>query len=190
MSAVSYHAARLYKKQSGICAWCLLPLPPDLTEAEVDHIIPRARGGPNRVWNLQLLHRDCNRGEVGKNAALTAQAVQLAAEHGVILRQRQPSAWAGSQFGHARPVATPVAAKRAEIQSGEGPTPHDVCVWIIDCPFCGDEHWTEPGTGYLLARHHRGRAYEIIGTAPASPVRQIPVAPARSRLRRRDTGAG
>ena len=28
---------------------------------EIDHVVPLARGGSNRLENLQLLCRDCNR---------------------------------------------------------------------------------------------------------------------------------
>jgi 5-methylcytosine-specific restriction endonuclease McrA len=28
---------------------------------EVDHDIPRAKGGTNHIWNLRLAHRRCNR---------------------------------------------------------------------------------------------------------------------------------
>jgi hypothetical protein len=82
----------LYKAQDGICRWCSLPLPEDFADTEIDHIIPRCRGGPDKPWNKQLLHRECNRGPGGKWKALTEEARALAGEHGVTLREPTP-AW-------------------------------------------------------------------------------------------------
>ncbi len=75
---------RLFRSQDGICPACRLPLPGDLAGAEVDHIIPRSRGGPDLLWNRRLVHFKCNR---DKGTGLTDEAVALAAEHGVILRE-------------------------------------------------------------------------------------------------------
>ena len=95
---------RLFDAQGGICPWCSLPLPEDLAETAVDHIIPRCRGGPDLKWNRQLLHRLCNHGPGGKGKQLTEQALALAAEHGVMLHEPPPppefrryarSGWAG-----------------------------------------------------------------------------------------------
>lgn len=76
--------------QNGICPWCEKPLPADLlyAYADIDHIIPRSRGGPDLEWNRQLLHKHCNRD--GKGDALTPQAEALAAEHGVTLVEPPP----------------------------------------------------------------------------------------------------
>lgn len=84
----------LYKAQDGMCPWCSLPLPADFTGTEIDHIIPRCRGGPHESWNMQLLHRDCNRGTGGKRRVLTDEARALADKHGVILRDPpRPVGW-------------------------------------------------------------------------------------------------
>lgn len=80
--ATASRRARRAKAQGGMCPACLLPLPEDLSETEVDHIIPRARGGPNAPWNKQLVHLKCNR---SKSMKLTPEAEALAAEHGVVL---------------------------------------------------------------------------------------------------------
>ena len=79
--------ARRAKNQGGICPACGLPLPEDLTETEVDHIIPRSRGGPSAPWNKRLVHFKCNR---AKWCRLTDEAVALAAEHGITLREPGP----------------------------------------------------------------------------------------------------
>ena len=71
---------RLARAQGGICPECTLPLPEDLTGTEVDHIIPKVRGGPDAAWNRQLIHFACNR---TKRFRLTDAARALAAEHGV-----------------------------------------------------------------------------------------------------------
>jgi hypothetical protein len=75
--------------QHGLCAWCGKPLPVDLSRADIDHIIPRCRGGPDEAWNRQLLHRWRNT-LGGKGITLTPQAEALAAEHGVILVEPPP----------------------------------------------------------------------------------------------------
>jgi 5-methylcytosine-specific restriction endonuclease McrA len=72
--------ARLAKAQDGMCPECKLPLPEDLSETEIDHIIPRARGGPNVAWNKQLVHFACNR---SKWTRFTPEAEALAKEHGI-----------------------------------------------------------------------------------------------------------
>jgi 5-methylcytosine-specific restriction endonuclease McrA len=77
--------------QQGLCVWCWLPLPADLNEAEIDHIIPRCRGGPDQGWNRQLLHKRCNGRGWGqsrkgqKGTTITPLAEALAAEHGITI---------------------------------------------------------------------------------------------------------
>ena len=49
----------LLKRQNNKCASCGLTFRPnDLIE--VDHIIPRSKGGDNTLKNKQLLHRHCH----------------------------------------------------------------------------------------------------------------------------------
>lgn len=74
---------KLAAAQNGLCAWCGLPLPADLARADIDHIIPVSRGGPDVLWNLQLLHSPCNRRPGAKGQRLTSAALQLAAHYGV-----------------------------------------------------------------------------------------------------------
>ena len=81
---------RLAKAQDGICPWCKLPLPDDLADTAIDHIIPRCRGGPSAPWNRQLLHFKCN-GPAGKWHKLTPEAEKLAEEHGVIVHLPIPA---------------------------------------------------------------------------------------------------
>ena len=62
---------RLYAKQKGMDALCKVPLPPLYVgplwnrqlnpDIEIDHRIPRAKGGTDRPSNLQLTHRSYNR---------------------------------------------------------------------------------------------------------------------------------
>ncbi len=73
----------LVKAQAGVCAWCFRPLLKDLSLLHVDHIIPRSAGGPNRRWNYQALHPDCN---TEKGGIITEQARALAIEHGVLIQ--------------------------------------------------------------------------------------------------------
>jgi hypothetical protein len=87
---------RLAEAQGGICPECTLPLPEDLAGTEVDHIIPKARGGPDLPWNRQLVHFKCNR---TKRFRLTDRALALAAEHGVAVHLPIPrSAHANRPF--------------------------------------------------------------------------------------------
>ena len=52
------HKHRLYGKQEGRCGGCNLFLPyPNMT---IDHIVPRSKGGPDHLENLQLLCGACN----------------------------------------------------------------------------------------------------------------------------------
>jgi 5-methylcytosine-specific restriction endonuclease McrA len=70
----------LGSRQEWICPWCDLELPDDLTDIEVDHIIPKASGLViEEDWNLQLLHGRCN---VEKFSRITDDAIRLATEHG------------------------------------------------------------------------------------------------------------
>jgi 5-methylcytosine-specific restriction endonuclease McrA len=80
---------RLAAQQGGMCPACELPLPGDLSDTEVDHIIPKARGGTSDAWNKRLLHLTCNR---RKSWKLTAEAAALAAERGVtLLEPKRPT---------------------------------------------------------------------------------------------------
>jgi hypothetical protein len=50
----------MFRNQSGVCnnPFCRANL--KTTRYEVDHIVPKSRGGPDGVGNAQLLCRDCN----------------------------------------------------------------------------------------------------------------------------------
>lgn len=65
-----------------MCSWCNLPIDP-VSKTDIDHIIPKACGVViEEDWNLQLLHRSCNR---SKKDTITDQALTLAADHGIEL---------------------------------------------------------------------------------------------------------
>ena len=51
--------AKLIKKQKGICTYCGLNFTSE-DLLEVDHIIPKSKGGKDTYSNLQLLHRHCH----------------------------------------------------------------------------------------------------------------------------------
>jgi RNA-directed DNA polymerase len=51
--------ATLIKKQKGICPWCNLHFREE-DVMEVDHNIPKSKGGKDTYYNLQLLHRHCH----------------------------------------------------------------------------------------------------------------------------------
>ena len=51
--------AKLLKKQKGICPQCKQHFTPE-DLIEVDHIIPKSKGGLDTYNNLQALHRHCH----------------------------------------------------------------------------------------------------------------------------------
>jgi 5-methylcytosine-specific restriction endonuclease McrA len=71
--------------QGWICTWCTLPLPEDLGDVHLDHIIPKAILVIEDDWNLETLHEKCN---LEKRDTITGRAVALAAEHGIDLKSR------------------------------------------------------------------------------------------------------
>lgn len=61
-SSVRHH--KLLKRQNNTCAICRRYfLPDDLVE--VDHILPRSKGGKDVYENLQLLHKYCHMKKTG-----------------------------------------------------------------------------------------------------------------------------
>ena len=50
---------RLFDLANGICYLCNKPIT-NMQEANIDHVIPRSRGGSNRMSNLRLTHESCN----------------------------------------------------------------------------------------------------------------------------------
>ena len=61
------HRHRLYGEQEGVCAGCDTHFP--FRVMDVDHILPRSRGGTDHPDNLQLLCSGCNRSKGGKTMA-------------------------------------------------------------------------------------------------------------------------
>jgi hypothetical protein len=72
----------LVERQCWTCPWCGDELPCSPRGTAIDHIIPRAYGGPHRRWNLQILHAACNS---AKGTKVTAEALELADAHGVTI---------------------------------------------------------------------------------------------------------
>ncbi len=56
---VSHMVATLLKRQKGKCAYCEMHFTNE-SVMEVDHVIPKSKGGKNEYKNLQLLHRHCH----------------------------------------------------------------------------------------------------------------------------------
>jgi RNA-directed DNA polymerase len=52
--------AHLLKQQKGRCTWCGLLFTTMEDIMEVDHKVPRSRGGTNTIHNRQLLHGHCH----------------------------------------------------------------------------------------------------------------------------------
>ena len=61
------HRHRLYGEQEGVCAGCDTHFP--FRVMEVDHILPRSKGGTDHADNLQLLCSGCNRSKGGRTMA-------------------------------------------------------------------------------------------------------------------------
>ncbi len=61
------HKHRLYGEQEGICAGCDIHFPFKIME--VDHILPKSRGGTDHADNLQLLCSACNRSKGNRTMA-------------------------------------------------------------------------------------------------------------------------
>ena len=61
------HKHRLYGEQEGVCAGCDTHFPFKIME--VDHELPRSRGGTDHPNNLQLLCSHCNRSKGGRTMA-------------------------------------------------------------------------------------------------------------------------
>ena len=61
------HRHRLYGEQEGICVGCDTHFPFKIME--VDHILPRSKGGTDHPENLQLLCSACNRSKGGRTTA-------------------------------------------------------------------------------------------------------------------------
>ena len=61
------HRHRLYGEQEGVCAGCDTHFP--FRVMEVDHVLPRSRGGTDHADNLQLLCSGCNRSKGGRTMA-------------------------------------------------------------------------------------------------------------------------
>ena len=61
------HRHRLYGEQEGVCVGCETHFP--FRVMDVDHILPRSRGGTDHPDNLQLLCSGCNRSKGGRTMA-------------------------------------------------------------------------------------------------------------------------
>ena len=61
------HRHRLYGEQEGVCVGCDTHFP--FRVMDVDHILPRSKGGTDHPYNLQLLCSGCNRSKGGRTMA-------------------------------------------------------------------------------------------------------------------------
>ncbi len=70
------HRHRLYGEQEGVCVGCEVHFP--FKVMEVDHILPRSKGGSDHYENLQLLCTHCNKSKGSKTMAEWRAAQDLA----------------------------------------------------------------------------------------------------------------
>jgi RNA-directed DNA polymerase len=66
---VSTRLASLLKKQKGKCNHCGLSLR-DGDVLEIDHVIPKSKGGKDNYNNLQVLHRHCHDEKTARDGSL------------------------------------------------------------------------------------------------------------------------
>src|SRR5438105_3895893 len=59
-----YFRQRLLERDGGVCALCGQTV--EMTDLDLDHIVPRAEGGPAHWDNLRATHRRCNRRRGGR----------------------------------------------------------------------------------------------------------------------------
>ena len=69
--------ARLFRQQRGRCAICDCPM--SLALATLDHKIPRAKGGSNKLANLRVAHERCNNERGASMADLFVDLIGLRA---------------------------------------------------------------------------------------------------------------
>jgi RNA-directed DNA polymerase len=61
---------KLFRRQKGKCAYCKNLFDyGDMQSWQVDHVIPKAKGGPDIYGNIQLLHRQCHINKTRKDNA-------------------------------------------------------------------------------------------------------------------------
>ena len=65
---------KLAERQHWVCTWCMESLPGDLSDTHIDHVIPVSHGGPDEMWNFDLLHGVCN---LSKSDKITPRAIDL-----------------------------------------------------------------------------------------------------------------
>lgn len=57
-------ARTLFEIQGGSCFICERPVDLNLQEWEIDHVVPRAKGGKDEKNNFALVHKSCNRSKL------------------------------------------------------------------------------------------------------------------------------
>ena len=63
--AGQFNREKIYNKTNGHCAYCGCDL--DFYDFEIDHLIPKSKGGSGRFENLQPCCRDCNKFKYNDN---------------------------------------------------------------------------------------------------------------------------
>lgn len=88
---------RVWRRDQGLCFYCGTHMGLKNPECTLDHVIPKSKGGSNRMWNLVVSCRPCNSEKNDKDPAEEQLAV-------VLTRQKWSEAYValGKAIGRAR----------------------------------------------------------------------------------------
>ena len=77
MRSLRKHLPRLIYEQDQRCGICGDRLPIDYNAIDIDHVVPKSKGGHNRLSNLQAAHAACNTRKWNRevSSALVRQSV-------------------------------------------------------------------------------------------------------------------
>jgi hypothetical protein len=98
------------------CPICLTPLDlknrfPHPASADLDHILPSARGGPNTIGNLQLAHRCCNGSKCDDRAIGYPSPEQASFSLARRVREIEEPGWVPPPYGPGDPLPGPTIAQ-------------------------------------------------------------------------------
>ena len=100
--------ARLLKRQQGRCAWCGRYFIEQKELMEIDHRLPRSRGGSNAASNRQLLHAHCHAAKTAVDGSRCPRPNEVSrtrtGHRGAVCGETRTHGFEGER-GAARPLA-------------------------------------------------------------------------------------